>query len=462
MSLILSTLLLCCPVAAQVAPTPQVHFSAFPQDLQIVPRDADGYGQVQIAGQILTAEAGHLQLQVWRNHELWLDKELPPVFSTSIAIPAELANYTFTASWIAGGQTRLLDQAQNVAAGDVYLISGQSNANAIDYQNEQLGNQHQRHWIRSFGSASTNPNEVAADLDWHLAEAETGLTSGSVGTWGLRMAQLLLDEYQIPIALLNGAVGGTQISYHLRNDLQHADMNTAYGRLLWRAQAAGVADKAKAFFWYQGESDGMTSVPVYSDRFYDLYLDWQEDCIGLREIYLMPVMKGCGNPTLLLRDQQRRAADELPNITVMSVTATGAHDGCHFFYAGYREIGNRLARILARDFYGSLDIANITPPNPLEAQFANAAHDQILVTYRVPTDQLIVGPEVYLDFHLGDGPEVVTSATLAGPGQILLTLDQPTQATNLAYRGHAGNGGDWLMNSRGVGALVFKGLPILP
>jgi carbohydrate esterase-like sialic acid-specific acetylesterase len=462
MSLLLSTLLLCTPVAAQVAATPQVHFSAFPQDLQIVPRDADGYGQVQIAGEVLTAEPGGLQLQVFRNDELWLEQNLTQSFAVSIAIPAELADYSFFASWMVGGQAQVVGKADNVAAGDVYIISGQSNANAIDYHSEQLGNQHQRNWIRSFGSASTDPNVVANDLAWHLAEAEIGLTSGSVGTWGLRMAQLLLDEYQIPIALLNGAVGGTQISYHLRNDLQHADMNTAYGRLLWRAQTAGVADKAKAFFWYQGESDGATPVATYADRFYDLYLDWQEDCTGLRQIYLMPVMKGCGNPTLLLRDRQRRAADELPYLTVMSVTATGAHDGCHFFYAGYREIGNRLARIVAHDFYGSLDIANITPPNPLEARFTSTTRDQILLSYRVPSDQLIVGPEVYLDFHLGNGPEVVTSATLAGPGQLLLTLDQPTQANLLSYRGHAGNGGDWLINGRGVGALVFKGLPILP
>jgi len=470
-------LLVTAPVAiqAQQAPTPQVEFAAFPQDLQILPRDKNGFGHASISGELAGPRAGRLQLKVMRNDELWKQQILwdstatasaqtsaPITFQCSIPIPAELANYDFEASWQTGNQIQIVAKAEDVASGDVYLISGQSNANAIDYHGEQLADQHQRYWLRSFGSGSFYASEVAVDLSWHLAEAEIGYTSGSVGTWGLRMGQLLLDQYQIPIAILNGAVGGTVISYHQRNDLQHDDLNTAYGRLLWRAQQAGIDQHAKAFFWYQGESDGFTPVATYSDRFYDLYLDWQEDCGGLQQIYMIPVLKGCGNPTLELRDKQRRAPDLLPNITVMSMTGTGAHDGCHFYYAGYRELGDRLARIVARDFYGSTDTANITPPNPLQAKFTNANRDQIMLTYRVASDQLVLGPDVYKDFKLGDGvSETVTSAQVAGPGQLLLTLSQSTLATQLRYAGPTGNG-EWLVNGRGVGAFEFKGLKIWP
>jgi hypothetical protein len=475
--LLLPLLTLVAPAAFQDLSTaaPQVEFATFPQDLQILPRDSSGFGQASISGELELTGVGSLQLKVLRNGVLWEQQTLwdstavgashsatSAAFATTIPIPAELANYDFLATWQTGNQTEVVGKAQNVAAGDVYLISGQSNANAIDYHGEQLADQHQRYWLRSFGSGSFYASEVAVDLSWHLAEAEIGYTSGSVGTWGLRMGQLLLDQYQVPIAILNGAVGGTVISYHQRNDAQHEDLNTAYGRLLWRAQQAGIDQHAKAFFWYQGESDGSTPVATYSDRFYDLYLDWQEDCGGLQEIYMVPVLKGCGNPTLELRDKQRRAPDLLPNITVMSMTGTGAHDGCHFYYAGYRELGDRLARIVARDFYGSTDTANITPPNPLQARFTDANRDKIMLTYRVATDQLVLGPNVYQDFRLGDGvSETVTAAQVAGPGQVLLTLSGSTLATQLRYAGPNGNG-EWLMNARGVGAFEFKGLKIWP
>ncbi len=85
-----------------------------------------------------------------------------------------------------------------------------------------------------------------------------------------------------------------------------------------------------------------------------------------------------------------------------------------------------------------------------------------MLTYRVASDQLILGSDVYQDFKLGDGvPEKVISAVIAGPGQILLTLDQPTSATLMRYAGPNGSG-EWLMNARGVGALAFGALPILP
>jgi len=63
------------------------------------------------------------------------------------------------------------------------------------------------------------------------------------------MAQTLVDRYEIPIALLNGAVGGTTIDYHLRNDQDPTDLETNYGRLLYRAQAAGIDTRASAILW---------------------------------------------------------------------------------------------------------------------------------------------------------------------------------------------------------------------
>src|SRR5262245_17551989 len=161
-------------------------------------------------------------------------------------------------------------------------------------------------------------------------------THGSVGAWGLRMAELLEDQYQVPIGLLNGAVGGTSITQHQRNDANPTDLDTIYGRLLLRANASHVATSARAMLWYQGESDGEER-DRYKVDWQTLYDSWALDYPALERIYVFQIRKGCGVAFAGVREVLRQLPDQYPDITIMSTDAAPRHDGCHYYYAGYRE-----------------------------------------------------------------------------------------------------------------------------
>jgi hypothetical protein len=61
--------------------------------------------------------------------------------------------------------------------------------------------------------------------------------------------------YRVPVAILNGSPGGSDIAHHLRNDADPTDLTSVYGRLLWRCIQAGVRPHVRAVLWHQGESD---------------------------------------------------------------------------------------------------------------------------------------------------------------------------------------------------------------
>ena len=369
-----------------------------------------------------------------------------------------LYSYDLAISAIGEDFSTTLAEVRNIVSGDVYLVQGQSNAVAPDYYGEGLANQHQRSWIRSFGTSSWYPHEVAEDLEWHIADGEGGNCSGCVGAWALRMAQLIVDVKKVPVGLLNGAVGGTEIAYHMRNDADPADLDTNYGRLLFRARTAGIDGLARAMLWYQGESDGAMDPAEYLGAFDTLRNAWLEDYPGLQKIYVFQVRDGCGWPTLALRDMMRRFGDIFPDVEVMSTTAAPGHDWCHFVYGGYRELGTRIARLVGLNFYGLPTDRDIRPPNPSAAFFSDGNRDKVELYFRGSNDSILwdEGSEEY--FILDDGSTVI-SGEVINEDILLLHLDGPSSAATISYKGHLMDG-PWVTNGRGVGLLTFDSISI--
>jgi len=378
-------------------------------------------------------------------------------FTLDEEIAAGLFDHQVTVTLIAGGARTMVRRIESITCGDTYLLDGQSNTVATDYWSEGLANQSQSHWIRSFGSSVEGPG-VAFDSNWCIADGEGWHEHGTVGAWGLRAAELILAEEGIPIGMINGSVGGTAIVSHLRNDANPTDLTTIYGRLLYRAQLAEIATTARAMLWYQGESDN-EAVGPYATRFGTLRDSWLLDYPALEKIYLFQIRKGCGVTYAGVREFHRTAPDIYPDLEVMSTTAAPLHDGCHYYYLGYRELGDRISRLQLRDLYGSTDTQEIDPPNIASAQLIGPANDSILLTFRDPDDSLVfeAGSEAYF---LLDDTVTVVSGSVAG-NTILLQLSGATTATTISYDGHPGDG-PWVRNARGVGALTFFDFPITP
>ncbi|TAH38093.1 MAG: hypothetical protein EYC70_05580 [Planctomycetota bacterium] len=453
-------LFLCLPgLTLAAAQGPDVTLTAFPKDLQLYPRDAAGHGTAQVAGSVDTPGYSSVELRVYREGVRW-DLQSQPLsyaggsapFAFSVPVPAELAEYDFELHAVAATASALLAAAQDVVAGDVFLIQGQSNAVAGDGYGENLANAAQRPWIRSYGTASIWDFKVVNDDAWGRADGEDGNVHCTIGQWGLRMAQLLVDQTQVPVCVLNGAVGATPIKYHLRNDADPMNPASNYGRLLFRATRCGVAAAVKAIFWYQGESNGDDYLP-YAANFAELYADWLSDYPAAEKIYVFQVHNGCGAPNQRLRELQRRFEDLYPLVDVLSTTAAPDHDGCHYRYSGYRELGNRAARLVARDFYASPLTQDIDAPDLERAYYSNTQRDEITLVFRDPDDTLRFEAGAQARFTVEPAGDV-RSGTVTGPNTIRLRLDGPATATSISYDYPAGSAAG-IVNARGVGALTF-------
>lgn len=446
---------------------PGVTFTELPQHGRVFQRDAQDQYQLQISGVITSPGFTDIELDLRRGGQLIQTLSQPLLyagsgasFSISPIIQAGLYDYHLEIYARSGALRTRIGSRHNLACGDLFMVVGQSNAVAGDFNGEGLGNAAKSHWVRAFGTPNSDPAYELLDHHWDRAEGEAWSAHASIGQWALDMGSRLVASHQVPIGILNGAVSGTNIFAHQRNDLDPADTNSIYGRMLGRAELAGFKDSAKGLIWYQGEEDGGDPIN-YAFFFQQLYSDWIADYTALEQLYVFQIRSGCGNDPINdgIREVLRTLPDTYANLEVMSTTGAPGHDGCHFLYAGYAELSERITRLIERDLYSSLDTHEIDPPNIEIAQWLSATQDILALTFRDLNDSLVVEPGSEQDFVLSDGTQV-TSATVSG-NSILLTLAGPSLATGISYIGHAFDGPS-ILNGRGVGALTFFDQPILP
>ena len=455
-----------------------VSFTTLPQNLQVYPRDlATNRAVVTIEGEIATSGYDAMVLDVYRDGALETTTTKSLRYSGGSAsflftpeIEAELKNYDFEVYAKEGNNEQLVERVTDVVAGDVFLVQGQSNAVARRRTGSDSANPNQSPFLRSYGTRSKadsenlEKQETENDQEWHQAEGDNEVGSGAVGQWGLRLGRLLVDTYSIPVAIINGARGAMPISYFQRNDSNPDDLRTNYGRLLWRAQKAGVDDGVRAILWYQGEA-GESDLTGYANKFDALYKDWKRDYSSIEKVYTHQIRRSrpdeCGDipeeEKLLLRDLQRRIPDSYSDVEVMSTTGVNGYDDCHFLYQnGYKVIADNIFGQVARDLYGSSSTQNIDPPDVQSAFFSNTEKTEITLRMRDPNDGLIWESGSENDFALLNTSAEVSSGSV-NENSIVLTLSgDASDATAIRYIGHINMGGPWVTNTQGVGLLAFS------
>ena len=291
----------------------------------------------------------------------------------------------------------------------------------------------------------------------------------------MRMANRIVDEAQVPVLVINGAQGQTSIAQHQRSE----DLETIYGRMLWRARQAGVAESIRAIFWHQGEEDGEMTFEEYGDLWWAMYEDWLSDYTGVEGVFVFQIRAGCGNP-VWNRNFQR----ELPGlpqpaglhhpafIRNMSTTGIDGHDGCHFFHRAYEQWGERMARLVLRDLYAVADPRNIDAPNPQSATW-EAGDTRLVIEFGETGDglRLEAGAEAW--FHLSDGA-AIASVDVYGT-TVVITTQEPSGADSVTFAetldlfdGDPNDEEDvpWLVNDLEngleIGAFAFHEFPTIP
>ena len=458
-----------------------VIFSKLPQDSQLYPRNAQSEATVPIAGIVETAGYNYLSVQVLRNNavqkylraELRYDKGAGS-FSTETKIKAELANYNFKVYLCKGTDSTLIVERKNVVAGDVYVVSGQSNSTGFFTETDTS------HFCRTFGKITADLNTGAynpADTLWAFSNQHP--YSNGVGTMGLEIQKQLIQHSGVPNCLINAGFHWSSAFAHAqRTESNHADLHNGYGRMLYRLQKGGLASSVKAYIFRQGESEAYHEGGNWSGNFDLLRKNLKQDLANLGKIYVfqIDVIYYPSPVGAEVRDYQRRLPDIYPDLRSLATVGTKEFDGLHYGKEGNKQGGLELSRLIARDFYCLKDTANINSPNIKKIFYKTAEKKQVILVF--DEGQELMYPEPYKrnaqvtldmkDFFYFNGESGSVASAKAEGNRITLELRAPQQATTMdlmpMYTPENGPyyplNGPFIKNTLGMRAFTFFKVPI--
>ena len=445
-----------------------------PVDHQFYARDEMGQGTLYYKGTLKkTADTVFLRLyaddKLIETQRQTICQGMAYAFSTKLK--AGLIRYRTEFGIERAGRETILHKAKDLVCGDVFIIQGQSNAEA--WTDDRVVHPYRSPWLRSFGTPSTNKDR-ARDAVWGNALSFNGGPNHhhfQIGYWGVELGKLLIEKHKIPICIINGAQGGTRVDQHQRNEADPTDVTTIYGRLLWRLQQAKLTHGVRAVLWHQGENDqgesgatGTFGWVNYQDYFIRMTASWKEDYPNIKHYYTHQIWPGaCGSRSVendRLREQQRRLPEQFSNMSIMSTLGIRPGGGCHHPPEGYAAMARQLFPLVNQHNYGVRSKEPVTPPNIQSVSYANALKDELTLVFdqNVKWDEAIAGR-----FYLDDAPAKIT--TVVGTGRIItLKLAEPSQAKTLTYV----RGGKWkqdqaiIWGSNNIAALTFCEVPIQP
>ena len=443
-----------------------------PVNHQFYARDDKGQGTLHYKGTLKeSADSVFLRLYagdkllVTQNQKIGADKK----YALSASLQASLIAYRTEFGIKRGGVETVLEKAGDLVCGDVFVIQGQSNAEA--WTDQRVVHPYRSPWLRSFGTPSTNKDR-ARDAVWGNALSFNGGQNHhhfQIGYWGVELGKLLIDKHKVPICIINGAQGGTRIDQHQRNETDPTDVTTIYGRLLWRLQQAKLTHGVRAVLWHQGENDqgesgatGTFGWVNYQDYFIRMTAVWKQDYPNIKHYYIHQIWPGaCGSRSVendRLRERQRQLPGQFSNMSIMSTLGIRPGGGCHYLAEGYAVMARQLFPLVNKYNYGAEPKVPVTAPNIQSVSYSSASKDEITLIF----DQDVKwDDEVAWRFYLDDGPADLIS--VGGTGKIItLKLAEPSTAKNLSYV----RGGKWkqdqaiIWGSNGIAALTFCEVPI--
>ncbi len=457
-----------------------------PQDGQFYARDDNNEGTLYYHGTLEQA-CDSLFLKVYADDKLIKTENRKPaadkLYAFATKLKPGLIQYKVEFGTRTGATETVLDTVSNLVCGDAYLIQGQSNALATDTRDESPPETNE--WIRSYagptgrGDAThwvrdhfDKPNASGKRVNLWCNPIWKGNEQGTaiLGWWGMELAKRLLASQQVPIFILNGAVGGTRIDEHQRNDGNSTDMTTIYGKMLWRLNNAKLTHGIRGVLWHQGESDQGSDGPdagygwqFYQNYFIEMSADWKQDMPNIKHYYLFQIWpNSCGmGGRIGSGDRLREALRTLPglysNMDVMSTLGVTPPGPCHFPLAGWSEFARLIQPLIERDFYGKKVAESITAPNLRKARYTSAAKDAITLEF----DQ----PVIWMDslagqFYLDDAKDLVSSGSVTG-NVLTLKLKAPATAGLITYLKEANwSQNDLIIGKNGIAALTFCDVPL--
>ncbi len=448
----------------------KIVYSEKPAHMQLYPRGEDNRATVNIKGSVHTQGFDKATLKMFKDNQLinTAEKNLTynagkASFEFSPSIDAGLWEYRFETSFSKDGKVVNGSSFDNIVCGDVFLINGQSNSHPSRkeavYKNE---------FCRSFGKNTNYSEYNPADTLWGIASGDH-YQDFHVSAWGIRLMKQLVEDHKIPIAIINGGSGGSSIEYNLPKEDDLMSLNSTYGRLLYRAKKAGVANNVKALIWHQGESNSNDGTYLnYAGNFDTLYKGWKRDYPTIEKVYVFQIHPGCGGERQSeIRETQRKFAYQYDDVSTISTSGLQGHDGCHYTNAGYTQMGDWLHPLVAADFYNA-NLNGAGSPDIVKAYYSKPGKE---ITLEFSKE--VVWPSdnnedaTMNDYLFLDGKNHVVKQGIAKGNLVILTLESKTKASSISYLpGHFYENtsdcyqGPWIFGTNGYGALSFHDFAI--
>ena len=331
-------------------------FNKLPQDFQLYPRETTNLADIMVDGVAKSADITAVSIRVLRNGAINKYQKVALTFSgssskfsTKFQIPAELAEYDFEVYGFKGKDSSLVVKRKNVVAGDVFFVTGQSNAwiGPIDdlvYQGE---------WVRSFGLVQGGDNYGP----YNLADTLWSLPVGRarIGPWASEIGRLLYESEKIPISIINSAAGGSNIDWHsiLDGNISAPDGGNI---MYYKALKSGTLKYAKGLIFRQGESEAAAaSGPKYEwgVKFENLKQKYKKYFPSFQYVFAAQnnILEYQYTQAALLREDLRKQQQNDPFIRTFATAGLPGFDRLHYSNFGYRASAFELFRIISKDIY---------------------------------------------------------------------------------------------------------------
>jgi hypothetical protein len=461
-----------------------------PEEGQFYARDDRNEGALFYNG-TLDRPADSVFLKVYADDKLFKTDTQPlgaaRRYAFSVKLKPGMVKYRVKFGAKIDGAESVLDHVGNLVCGDAYLIDGQSNALATD--TSENSPRETSEWIRSYGG----PTGRGDATDWvrdRVNEAERADMTrpnlwcnpvwkrnapeqqAELGWWGMELAKRLVARRKVPVCIIQAAVGGSRIDEHQPSLANHAELNSMYGRMLWRVRQARLTHGIRAVIWHQGENDQGADGPTggygwetYQQFFVDMSAAWKQDMPNIRHYYVFQIwpnacaMGGRDGSGDRLREVQRTLPRLFSHMSIMSTLGIKPPGGCHYPLDGWAEFARLIQPMIERDFYGVVPDDSITPPDLRRARFTGATKDEIALEFDQPVEwRDPLASQFYLDGAAGE----VASGSVSG-NVITLKLKAPSAATKITYLKER----DWsqdrlILGANGIAALTFCDVEIEP
>jgi hypothetical protein len=407
-------------------------------------------------------------------------------YSFAVKLKPGLVKYKVEFGTKIGNTQKVLKTVSNLICGDAYIIDGQSNAEATGPNNGPtedpelpLGT-----WIRSYGNQHSGTtqcgwgNAVRAHI-W----GKPNYGNHQIGTWGMVLANTLVEKHKIPICIINGAYGGTPIFQHQRNPENHFDTSgefyrnpyKIYGSLLTRITAAKLTHGIRGVLWHQGENDQGSGAPTgdynwksWQQYWIDMSAAWKEDFPNIKNYYVYQIWpSGCNMGGTDAGDMLLEAQRSLPflysNMRIMStlgiISGSSGRGLCHFDKEGYEQIAQLIVPVVEQDHYGLAKTHVLTAPNLKRAGFTGSGGKEITLEFDQPM-QWTNECKAWIEL---DGKPAPISAAMVKGNLITLQLSEPSTSKIIGYvsgKSWDGRPDKLLYGTNLIAALAFAGVPL--